>query len=168
MNITKTFLIILAILAIATFLFVSKSSNNQAKNPSLPQQYLDDREKYGKVNQLFTEAMDLTKSPDNSAKPFFMPKNQENQILSKLEEGVNLSKEIDDNFLDYLNPELKNYYRNKYVRGNELCLEGLRSDTSNENSIGVKKQLECNQLIEEWIKWWDSNKDKITNRAFPE
>ncbi|MFH0936939.1 MAG: hypothetical protein V1808_01445 [Candidatus Daviesbacteria bacterium] len=165
---TKKILIAIFILIVGFILFQTiNKTNNQSNNP-LPQQYLDDRTKFGQVNQLFTEAMDLTKPPDNSGKPFDMPKDQEAQILSKLETGVNLSKEIDDNFLDYLNPELKNHYRNEYVKGNGLCLEGLKGDTSNENSIGVKKQLECNQLIGEWIKWWDSHKDSITNKAFSE
>ena len=129
---------------------------------------IETKEVGARLNQLFTEAMDLTKPPDNSGKPFDMPKDQETQIISKLTEGVTLSKQIDDSFLDYLNPELKNHYRNQYVRGNDLILEGLRGDTSNENSVGVKQQLEGNQLIGEWIKWWDSNRDEITNKAFVE
>lgn len=163
----KIFVIIVVLLVGFIFLkFINKPNNNQS-NKTLPQEYLDDREAFGKVNQLFGEAMDLTKPPDNSGRPFDMPKDQETQILSKLGDGVNLSKTIDDKFLDYLNPELKNHFRNEYVGGNELILEGLKSGTSNE-SVSVKKQLEGSQLIGLWIKWWDSNKNTITNKAFAE
>ena len=51
--------------------------------------------------------MDLTMPPDNSGKPFDMPKEQKDQLRSKLAEGISLSKKIDDNFLDYLHPDLK-------------------------------------------------------------
>lgn len=161
MNI-KTITIIVIILIIGLFVFRS----NQPKFQALPQQYLDDRETFGKVNQLFNDAMGLTQAPDNSGQPFDMPKDQEAQIISKLEEGVNLSKQIDDEFLDYLNPDLKDNFRNEYVKGNQLFYEGLKGNTSNENSIGVKNQLEGNRLIGEWIKWWNTNKDTITNKAF--
>lgn len=166
MNGKKIFItIFILIVGFIIFQTINKSSNQSSQ--ALPQQYLDDRTKFGQVNQLFVDAMDLTEPPNNSGQPFDMPKERETQILSKLEEGVKLSKEIDDEFLDYLNPELKNNYRNKYVKGNELVFEGLKNDTSNENSIGVKEQLEGNQLIGEWIKWWHANKDQVMNKAFP-
>lgn len=158
----KTIIILLVVVVIGVFMF----NKSQPKYQTLPQQYLDDRETFGKVNQLFNDAMGLTQAPDDSGKPFDMSKDQEAQIISKLEEGVNLSKKIDDGFLDYLNPEFKDNFKNKYVKGNQLIHEGLTGDTSSENSIGVKNQLEGNRLIGEWIKWWSVNKDAITNKAF--
>lgn len=134
----------------------------------LPQEYLDDRKTYSEVNQLFGDAMNLTKPPDNSGKPFDMPKEQQAQIISKLEQGVALSKKIDDNFLNYLDPEFKSHYRNEYVRGNELILEGLNGDTTDVNSLGVKKQFEGSQLIGIWNKWWEAKRDDIINKAFAE
>jgi hypothetical protein len=141
-------------------------TKNNKKYPALPQQYLDDRENFGKVNQFFTDAMNLTKPPNDSGESFDMPPDQQSKILSDLQEGVNLSKQIDDGFLDYLDPSLKSNFRDKYVAGNELFMEGLKSDTSNEKSIGVQKQLEGNKLIGEWISWWNKNRDNITNKAF--
>ncbi|HSW96406.1 MAG TPA: hypothetical protein VLF89_01120 [Candidatus Saccharimonadales bacterium] len=157
----------LILLTIAFFYFNIKTKNPQGDN-TLPQQYVDDRTNYAKAIQLLNDAMDLTKTPDNSGKPFDMPKDQESKILTELDEGIALSKQIDDNFLDYLSPELKSHYRNQYVKGYELILEGLKSDTSNKGSLGVKEQLEGSQLIGEWNKWWNLNKDQITNKAFPE
>lgn len=146
--------------------FLNIDKTNTATN--FPEQFVDDRATFAQVKQLFNDAMDLTMPPDNSGKPFDMPKEQEDQIRAKLVEGISLSKKIDDSFLDYLNPDLKNNFRNKYVKGYELILEGLNSDTSNVNSIGVKKQLEGSNLIGEFNAWWDSNKDVIINKAYPE
>jgi len=160
----KVLLIILIISAIIIGYRFFGGSNDAP----LPEQFVDDRTAFAQVKQLFNDAMDLTMPPDNSSKPFNMPKEQEDQIRSKLAEGISLSQKIDDSFLDYLHPDLKNNFRNKYVRGYELILEGLNSDTSDVNSIGVRKQLEGSNLIGEFNTWWDSNRDIITNKAYPE
>lgn len=157
-------LIVIAVFVGYRFLNTDKTNNTT----NFPEQFVDDRTTFAQVKQLFNDAMDLTMPPDNSGRPFDMPKEQEDQIRSKLAEGISLSKKIDDSFLDYLDPDLKNNFRNKYVRGYELILEGLNSDTSNINSIGVKKQLEGNKLIDEFNVWWNSNRDEITNKAYPE
>ena len=164
----KKFLPILLIIGaiIIGYSFLNTDKTNTATN--LPEQYVDDRATFAQVKQLFNDAMDLTMPPDNSGKPFDMPKKQEDQIRSKLAEGISLSQKIDDSFLDYLHPDLKNNFRNKYVRGYELILEGLNSDTSDVNSIGVRKQIEGSNLIGEFNDWWDSNRDIITNKAYPE
>lgn len=154
--------VLLVVLVIGLGLFTKKTQ----KYPALPHQYLDDRENFGKVNQFFTDAMNLTKPPDNSGNPFDISPDQQSKILSNLQEGINLSKQIDDGFLDYLDQNLKSNFRDKYVSGNELFMEGLESETSNEKSIGVQKQLEGNKLIGEWISWWNKNRDNITNKAF--
>ncbi len=164
MSIKWPYILVGVLILIAGYFYFSK--NRQASYPPLPQQYLDDRENFGKVNQFFTDAMDLTKPPDNSGKPFDMPPEQESKILSNIQDGINLSNKIDDSFFDYLDPNLKSNFRDKYVAGNELFMEGLKSDTSNENSIGVQKQLQGTKLIGEWISWWNKNRDNITNRAF--
>ena len=164
----KKFLLILLIVGavVVGYRFLNTNKTNTTTN--FPEQFVDDRTTFAQAKQLFNDAMDLTMPPDNSGKPFDMPKEQEDQIRAKLAEGVDLSKKIDDSFLDYLNPDLKNNFRNKYVRGYELILEGLNSDTSDVNSIGVKKQLEGSNLIGEFNSLWDANKDEITNKAYPE
>jgi len=165
----KKFLLILLVIGavVIGYRFLNTGKTNTTTT-TLPEQFVDDRATFAQVKQLFNDAMDLTMPPNNSGKPFDMPKEQENQIHAKLSEGISLSQKIDDNFLDYLHPDLKNNFRNKYVRGYELILEGLNSDTSDVNSIGVKKQIEGSNLIGEFNSWWDSNKDEIINKAYPE
>ena len=164
----KKFLPILLIIGaiIIGYRFLNTDKTNTTS--IFPEQFIDDRSNFAQVKQLFNDAMDLTMPPDNSGKPFDMPKKQEDQIRSKLAEGISLSQKIDDSFLDYLHPDLKNNFRNKYVRGYELILDGLNSDTSDVNSIGVRKQIEGSNLIGEFNDWWDSNRDIITNKAYPE
>lgn len=161
----KKIITILLIIGVILFLLINKTNYGQADN-ALPQKYLDDRTNYTKAILLFNDAMDLTKPPDNSGKPFDIPKVQEQKIITDLTDGINLSRQVNNEFLDYLNPDLKNHYRNQYIKGYELILGGLKSDNSTRNSIGVKEQLEGSQLIGEWNKWWASNKDEITNKAF--
>lgn len=159
----KTIFIVLIVI-----LFVKLLVNNSHHPVPLPEQYKNDRATYGQINQLFNDAMDLTMPPDTSGKPFDMPKEQENTIRNKLNEGISLSKNIDDNFFDYLNPEMKNMYREKYIRGYSLILEGINITDPNQTSLSVSKQLEGSNLIGDWNKWWDRNKDNITNKAFAE
>ena len=159
-------IILIAIAVFVGYRFLNTDKTNTTSN--FPEQFVDDRTTFAQVKQLFNDAMDLTMPPDNSGKPFDMPKEQEDQIRSKLAEGISLSQKIDDSFLDYLHPDLKNNFRNKYVRGYELILDGLNSDTSDVNSIGVRKQIEGSNLIGEFNDWWDSNRDIITNKAYPE
>ena len=159
----KIFGFLIIIVLIYSFIQYNKPQSNP-----LPNNYLDDRSNFGKTTQLLNNAMDLTAPPNNSVKSFTIPKDQESLIYSKLNEGISLSKQIDDKFLDYLDPNLKSYYRFKYIKGNELFLEGIQGDTSNINSEGVKKQLEGNKLIGEWVSWWNANRDRITKKAFSE
>jgi len=142
-------------------------NKNKTLSSTFPQEFLDDRTNFGKVNQLFGEAMDLTKPPDDSGEPFTRPKDQENLFFSKLEEGIYLSNKIDNKFLDFIDPNLNDHFRNEYVRGNQLILEGSKSNSSTYDMGGVKKQFEGNQLIETWNVWWIANRDRLTEKAYP-
>lgn len=135
---------------------------------SLPNEFVDDREIFGRVKKLFNEAMDLTMPPDDSGKPFKISEEQENQIRSKLTEGIRLSKKIDDGFLDYLHPELKNYFRNKYIKAYELYLEGLNDMDLGLYSSGLEKQLQTAKLLNDFNRWWELNRETIINKAFPD
>jgi len=72
--------------------FLNTDKTNTATN--FPEQYVDDRATFAQVKQLFNDAMDLTMPPDNSGKPFDMPKEQEDQIRSKIAEGISLSPKL--------------------------------------------------------------------------
>jgi hypothetical protein len=165
----KTFLIILAAQVIVGVFLGYQFLNTDKVDTisSFPEQFIDDRTGFAQVKQLFNEAMDLTTPPNDSDRSFVMPKEQEDRIRYKLTEGISLSRKIDDSFLDYLNLDLKNNFRNKYVKGYELFLEGMNSDVSSANSIGVQKQLESGRLMDEFNAWWESNKDAVLKKVYP-
>ena len=71
-NIITKIIIVFIIFFIGFYLY----KNNLPKYTPLPQQYLEDRETFGRVNQLFNDAMGMTQAPDNSGKPFDIPKDQ--------------------------------------------------------------------------------------------
>lgn len=158
--------IIVVVLSVLSLLVLQQLL--KPKYASLPEEYLDDRAKFGEVNQLFNDAMTLTEPPDDTGTPFDIPQNQQDRIITKLKGGIELSEEIDDSFLDYLHPELKRHFRNEYVRGNQFFLEGITGDTSTIKSVGVQKQIESNNLIVQWVDWWNIHRDEITDKAFAE
>jgi len=71
-------IILIAIAVFVGYRFLNTDKINITSN--FPEQYVDDRSNFAQVKQLFNDVMDLTMPPDNSGKPFDMPKKQEDQI----------------------------------------------------------------------------------------
>ena len=160
---------IIYFLAVIGIIFLGyRFLSTNSTNTNFPTDYLDDRDKFTQSIQVLRESSDLTQPTDNSGKPFDIPKEQEQQIYSKMEEGIKLSGEISDEFLDYLDPQLKSYYRNKLIKGTEIYYDGVKANNSGDIAVGVQKQMEGNNLIIEWINWWESNNKRIADKAFPD
>lgn len=139
------------------------------KKTAMPTQYKADNENFKQSMSLLNEARDLTNPPESETQPSFeLSKETEDKISSNNTEGIRLGKLVSDDYLDYMHPELKVMYKNKLIRGTEIFSEGLKGDTSDVNFEGVKKQLEGNQLIIEWIDWWTKNGKSITDKVFSE
>ncbi len=135
--------------------------------PPFPSVYIDDRNKFTKVNELFSDFTELT-SIENSKNSewwggYTIPKEQEDLAFSKLNEGINLSKSIKDDFFNYLHPEFKDNFRNKFIKGHEIILNQKIQKTESEK---IRMQLEGIKLIEDYYEWWDKNKDQIIDKAF--
>jgi hypothetical protein len=130
----------------------------------LPEKFLKDRENFTKTKKLFYEAMEITKPPSSDIGIFKMDEKKEMELKYKLMEGIELSKSISDEFLDYLDPELKNMFRNKYVRGNELFLEGISTKGDSKKSLYL--QIESTKLLSEFNDWWNIHSEQIINKAF--
>jgi hypothetical protein len=157
------FVIIIAIGFLGYKIFGNKSED------FLPEQFIDDRTNFIQSVTLLREAGDLTQPPNgNSNEGFVIPKEQEQKIYSKIEEGLALSKKVDDVFLDYLNPDLKSYYRNKLILGNETYYEGIKLNNSGNTMLGVQKQIDGNNLIMEWYDWWAIHNEDLANKAYPQ
>jgi len=78
------------------------------------------------------------------------------------------SKKVSDEFLDYLDKDLKRNYRAKFSRSQQLYYEGLSQskDTDTIESESVKKQIQAGKLMSEWIDWWKTNDKKILDKIF--
>lgn len=159
---------IIYFLAVIVIIFLGyRFLNTNSTNTNFPTDYLDDRDKFTQSIQVLRESSDLTQPTDHSGKPFDISKEQEQQIYSKMEEGIKLSGEVSDELLDYLDPQLKSYYRNKLIKGTEIYYDGIKANNSGDITVGVQKQMEGNNLIIEWINWWESNNKRIADKAFP-
>src|SRR3989344_1531572 len=163
----KLFPILLVVVAvIAGYHFLN--NNESATTSSFPEQFTDDRANFVQSITVLRESSDLTQPSNNSGEAFTIPKATEQQIYSKIEEGIALSKKVDDAFLDYIHPDLKNYYRNKLIVGNEIYYEGIKANNNGNVSVGVQKQMEGSNLMIEWIDWWESHNKDLADKAYPE
>jgi hypothetical protein len=156
-------------LVVAVFVYRSLSSNETATTSSFPEQFIADRTNFTQSITAIGEASDLSQPPsNNSGESFKIPIATERQIYSKKQEGIALSKKVSDAFLDYIHPDLKNYYRNKLIAGAELWYEGITANQNGDISLGVQKQIEGVKLQIEWNNWWKSHNEELADKAFPE
>jgi len=161
-------LIPILLIIIAVFVGYRLLGNHKSATTSIfPEQFTDDRANFVQSITVLRESSDLTQPSNNSGEAFTIPKATEQQIYSKIEEGIALSKKVDDAFLDYIHPDLKNYYRNKLIVGNEIYYEGIKANNSGDVSLGVQKQMEGNNLMIEWINWWESHNKDLADKAYP-
>jgi hypothetical protein len=152
------------ILMIGYQFFGNKNSNNSA----FPAEFMDDRANFVQSITVLGESSDLINKPsNNSGEAYTIRKATEQQVYSKIEEGLALSKIVDNAFLDYIHPDLKNYYRNKLIAGTEIYYEGIKSNNSGNISLGVQRQIEGNNLMTEWVNWWNSHNKDLANKAYP-
>jgi hypothetical protein len=159
-----------AILLIVVAVFIRYrflNSHESATISSFPEQFIDDRANFVQSITVLRESSDLTQPSNNLGKAFTIPKATEQQIYAKIEEGTALSKKVDDAFLDYIHPDLKNYYRNKLIVGTEMYYEGIKANNSGDVALGVQKQMKGNNLMIEWIRWWESHNKDLSNKAYP-
>jgi len=160
--------ILLIVLAVFVgYRLLGSNESATTSSSSFPEQFVDDRENFVQSITVLRESSDLTQPSNNSGEAFTIPKETEQKINSKIEEGIALSKKVDDAFLDYIHPDLKSYYRNKLIAGTEIYFEGLKGDTSNATSLGVQKQIEGNNLMIEWTNWWESHNKDLADKAYP-
>ena len=119
-----------------------------------------ERDALEKSLTLSLEANKLTQSP-NDEMTFDLPETTEKEIVAKLEQSVKIGSKINDKFLEWLHEGLQNEFKDHFVRGNALYLEGLKTDN-------VQKQIEGNKLIMQWNGYWNNNSKAILGKMYPE
>jgi hypothetical protein len=163
--------IVIVIVSIITTFWVTKIvfnwSFDQPKEVAtisvLPDKFADDVAMFKESLTKFGEASDITNSSDRNATD-----EQTAKVLSLTLASAEDSKKVSDEFLDYLHKDLKNNYREKFSKSQQLYYEGLSQSKSTDTieSESVKKQIEAGKLMSEWLDWWKLNDKEILDKIF--
>lgn len=124
---------------------------------SFPSEYIQDKESLTQSFSFINDAFDLTSNAEN------IGSREEIKIKEYLNSGIIASQKVSDDFLNYLHPELKMYYRDKFIKGAELYFTGIQNAFGKD---GVNNQMEGIKLSKEWSDWWGKNKDEIIKKVF--
>jgi len=126
----------------------------------IPQEFLEDRQHLFQAFFAFTEANELSQVPEG--KISYKPSPGANEkIEALLEKGLQEGDSIRDEFLDWLHPDMRMFFRGKYMLGHRLIFEGRKEDNVKEQATGI-------QLVQEWYHYfWDKNVDAIYKKAYP-
>jgi len=172
---------IVVIISIITTFFITRvvfnlvfnQPNETTASSVLPHKFFNDskeqidNENFKQSIILLNEARDLSNPPESQNQTVFeLSKEIEEKIYSNNEEGIRLGKLVSDDYLDYLHTELKNMFKNKLLKGTEIYYDGLIKNNADNIAEGVQKQIQGNQLIIEWIDWFDKNGKSITDKVF--
>ncbi|MFH1328128.1 MAG: hypothetical protein ABIH76_04710, partial [Candidatus Bathyarchaeota archaeon] len=134
---------------------------------ALPPQYANDNENFKWSVILLNEARDMSNPPGaEKQSSFSLSKEIEEKIYTNTEEGIRLGKLVSDEYLDFLHPELRYMFKQKLIKGAEIWYEGIQDNNSGNVISGVQKQVEGNELIMEWIGWFDKNAKSFDDKVF--
>lgn len=131
----------------------------------LPSNFVDDQENFKQSIILLNEARDLSNPPESRYQTSFkLSEKTEKEINSKTEKGLSLGKQVGNDYLDYLHPELRNHFHNKLIKGTEIYYQGLRSNESANISEG--SQMAGIMLVMEWLAWWEKHGKEIADKVY--
>ncbi len=126
---------------------------------TMPASRLQDRQRLSHALEAFNRANELTQPPPGQ-RSFEGTPEHDQQVLAALREGVAAADSVSDEFLDWLHPQMRSFFRDKYVAGQRLYLDGLLHQDAVEQTRG-------NELIQVWYtEFWEANNDAIADRAF--
>ena len=126
----------------------------------IPTEFLKDRQHLVQAFSAFNEANELSQVLEGMAS-YKTPPGADEKIEALLAKGLRESESIGDEFLDWLHPEMRMFFRGKYMWGHRLIFEGRKEDN-------VIKQVTGIQLVQEWYHYfWDKNVDAIYKKAYP-
>ncbi len=127
----------------------------------LPTTFLDDRHRLSEAFAAFDTANKLTQ-PAPGQSSFKGTPERFLQILQALRHGLEAGDAVSNDFLDWLHPQMRTAFREQYLAGNRLYLEGLVQHD-------VVKQLRGSDLVQQWYSgFWSVNSKPIADRAFME
>ena len=155
---------LLTLLIIASIVVISGC----ARKTEMPAQYKVDNENFKQSVILLNKARDLSNPPESENQSSFkLSRETEEKLFSNTEEGIRLGKLVSDEYLDYINPELKDMFKDKLIKGTEINYDGLMiMESGAYSSEGVQKQIQGSQLVIEWINWFRKNGRSFEDKIF--
>lgn len=126
---------------------------------SFPKKYIETRKIFYDSIIAIEKADNMFKRGPNQGMVMRMP-GQEKEYFDLIKTGIFLSGQVDDNFLDYLDPMLKELYRNNLILGKTEYYEGARTGS-------LFRQAEGSRLLEKWNSFWLENQKRVYDKAYP-
>lgn len=151
-------------LAVLVLIGLTSFSCTSEVSEELPDNFKKQRELFFSSLDLFAESVSLSVEMPNY--PIKDQDSVEQRMYMNIEQAVNKSHEVSDNFLEYLHPNLPYYYREKLVKGSVLFKDGY-SGLSENNSISILKQIQSVQLISDWHTFLGKNGEDIDSKLYP-
>lgn len=128
-------------------------------------QYKTDNENFYRSITLLYKAMELN---DYEQLEPELTKEKNEEFFASSAEGIALGKLVSDEYLDYMHPEMQNIFKNKLIKGSEIYASGremieIGNADNNTGYIvgGTQKQIDGQQLITQWLMWFDENSTEI-------
>jgi flagellar basal body-associated protein FliL len=151
--------LVIIVLSIATsqFLFGHLSSPIHFHSHALPSDYAANRTNFTDSIKSYSDATNVINAHGDAS-----------QVSSSLSASIASSNKVSDDFLNYLDPQLKDEYRNNLIGGEKEYLQGLNESSSADtaDSPSVKLQTDGIQLEQNWNNWWNSHNTALSNKAF--
>ena len=126
----------------------------------MPPEFSDDRRHFLNALYAFDEANEMSLLPEGMTR-YKPPPGADEKIEALLAKGLKEGERISDEFLDWLHPDMRIFFRDKYMHGHRLVLEGRKEDSA-------VKQTAGNKLIREWYHYfWEKNVGVIYRKVYP-
>jgi hypothetical protein len=117
------------------------------------------RDTFAESLELSLEANRISQPPEGQSS-FQMSKAQEDRMLSLSDQAVQKGGSLDSKFLAWLDKELPDVYRDKFIEGQKLYAQGIRNGNPT-------LQIKGNQLLMQWQSFWEAHKTAITDKMYP-
>jgi hypothetical protein len=106
----------------------------------VPLAYVQERALFDGSLKSFSAANTLEEEAKPEREAGRIDPDTEAKVVAFMEDGVRRARNVSDEFLSYLHPELPQPYRTQLVKGYELLLDGRRTND-------LAKQMEGNDLV---------------------
>jgi hypothetical protein len=84
------------------------------------------------------------------------PREQFNPIVAKMRTALECANAVNDDVLDKIHPELRRYWKDKFIEGLRLRLSNLESTGGN-----LQAEIRGSGLLDEFGDWFMNNKNQI-------